>query len=129
MTFEISEESKNGMRKKQTEDGDQRRERGERQREGHQHQHRDPGDRRHRSVVSTIMVSGQCQMTLTLCPERRMTRGGRRDGAPSQTQIMKTMITMNEGVIILLLSRENMKGTPSQGRVKVSLQLVWICST
>ena len=53
MTFEISEESKNGLRKKQTEDSDQRRERGERQREGHQH--RDPGDRRHRSVVRSVV--------------------------------------------------------------------------
>ena len=116
MTFEISEESKNGLRKKLTEDGDQRR---ERQREGHQH--RDPGDRRHRSVVS---VGGQ--LTLTVCPERRMTRGGRRDGAPSRTQITKIMITMNEGVITLLLSQENMKGTLRQGKVKVSLQLIWI---
>lgn len=117
MTFEISEESKNGLRKKQTEDGDQRRERGDRQRD---RDIRDPGDRRHRSVPWAVRPA------LTVCPERRMTRGGRRDGAPSQTQIMKIMITMNEGVIILLLSRENMKGTLSQGRVKVSLQVVWI---
>lgn len=74
----------------------------------------------------TGQCHGQGQPALTVCPERRMTRGGRRDGAPSQTQIMKIMITMNEGVIILLLSRENMKGTLSQGRVKVSLQVVWI---
>mgnify|MGYP001228031431 CR=1 FL=1 len=40
MTFEISEESKNGSRKKQAEDGEQRRERGDRQRD----QHRDPGE-------------------------------------------------------------------------------------
>ena len=70
-------------------------------------------------------VSGQVsgQLTLTVCPERRMTRGGRRDGAPSRTQIMKIMITMIEGAIILLLSQENMKGTLRQGKVKVSCSL------
>ena len=73
-------------------------------------------------------VSGQVsvQLTLTVCLDRRMTRGGRRDGAPSRTQIMKIMITMIEGVITLLLSQENMKGTLRQGKIKVSLQLIWI---
>lgn len=57
MTFEISEESKNGLRKKQTEDGDQRRERGDRQRD---RDIRDPGDRRHRSVPWSGSARSHC---------------------------------------------------------------------
>ena len=50
VTFEISEESKNGSKKKQAEDGDHRRERGERQRD----HPRDPGERRHRSALFSL---------------------------------------------------------------------------
>ena len=52
-------------------------------------------------------------------------RGERREGAQSRSQIMMIRITMKEvekgGVIIHLLSQENMRDTLSLGGVKVNL--------
>ena len=113
MTFELSEEAKTGVRKKQTEERDRQ-----------HHRDRD-GEKRHRYCLLFILESPTFYFILEMLRRFKRKKGERRDGAPSRikrTMIMISMTGIEKDVVIIPpLIPESMKGTLSQGGVKVKM--------
>ena len=119
MTFELSEEAKTGVRKKQTEDRD-------RDRQHHRDRDRDrDGEKRHRYCLLFILESPTFYFILEMLRRFKRKKGERREGAPSRikrTMIMISMTGIEKDVVIIPpLIPESMKGTLSQGGVKVKM--------